>query len=228
MNKHLIYVVIPAFNESKVIKGVLKNIKKEGYTNIILVDDGSADDTNVQAKKIKGVTVLRHGLNRGKGAAAKTGIEAAKLLGADIIVVMDGDGQHDPLDIEPLVSPIKKEGVDVALGTRLKNRKEMPFVRKMYNLVGNFISWYLTGLWVTDSQSGFRAYSKLAANIINTKADRYEYESEIIREIYKNNLSYKEVPIKVKYTDYSKGKIHQQGLMNGFKTVYKLIWNLIS
>lgn len=221
-----IFIVIPAYNESRIILSVIGEIKRYGYENIIIVDDGSTDNTFEKAKSA-GIIALKHKINRGKGAATKTGIEAAKLLGADIIVTMDGDGQHDPEDIGKLTEPVLSGKYDVVLGTRLKNTEGMPWYKIIHNKIGNIITWYLFGLYVSDSQSGFRAYSKQAMEKINTKADRYEYDSEVIREIYVYRLKYREVPIKVRYTDYSMGKIQKQGFTNGIKTAYKMIWKLI-
>ncbi|MFA6160272.1 MAG: glycosyltransferase family 2 protein [Parcubacteria group bacterium] len=223
-----IYIVIPAFNESSIIQDVIREIQKAGYEKIVVVDDGSADDTFSKAQELLPNTVFRHRLNRGKGAATKTGIEAAKVLGADIIVTLDGDGQHDPSDIVKLTAPIEFDNFDVVLGTRLLNPKGMPAHKILANKIGNFFTWYLYGLWVTDSQSGFRAYSRHAAEVINTKSDRYEYDSEVIREIRKYKLKYKEVPITVRYTEYSMGKIQKQDFLTGLKTLYKMIWGIIS
>jgi len=140
---------------------------------------------------------------------------------------MDGDGQHDPQDVKNLIEPILKNNCDVVLGTRLKDTAGMPWHKIIANHVGNFFTWWLFGLWVTDSQSGFRAYSKHAAEFINTKGDRYEYESEVIREIKIHKLKFIEVPIAVRYTEYSMGKIHRQGFVNGVMTLYKMFWKLI-
>ncbi|MFH1183126.1 MAG: glycosyltransferase family 2 protein [Candidatus Moraniibacteriota bacterium] len=221
-----IYIIIPALNEEKIITEVIKEINEAGYNQIIVIDDGSTDDTFNKAKSV-GARVLRHKINRGKGAAVKTGIEAAKIIGADIAVTIDGDGQHNPADIKKMVNKIR-QGSDVVLGSRLKNREEMPKLRVIYNFFGNLLTWYLHGLWVTDSQSGLRAYSRKALELIDTKSDRYEYDSEIIREIYRNKLKFTEIPIEVRYTEYSMGKTEKQGFLNGLKTVYKMIWNLIS
>ena len=221
-------IVIPAYNEAEVIQSVITEIRSAGYANIIVVDDGSTDDTRKKAAELIGKNALRHKLNRGKGGATKTGIEAAKILGADIIVTVDGDGQHDPKDIKKLIAPILKCTADVVLGTRLIDPTGMPLHKVVANHIGNFFTWYLFGLWVTDSQSGFRAYSRRAADLINTKADRYEYDSEVIREIYIYKLKYVEIPISVRYTDYSMGKVQKQGFINGLKTLYKMIWNLIT
>lgn len=222
------WIIIAAYNEGKVIKEVLGEIQSAGYRNIIVVDDGSADDTAVRAKEVSGVKVFRHPLNRGKGAATKTGIEAAKILGAEIIVTMDGDGQHNPKDVENLIRPIQNGEVDVVLGTRLLHPKGMPWYKIIANYIGNTFTWYFYGLWVSDSQSGFRAYSRKAADLIDTKTDRYEYDSEVIREIHTHKLRFTEVPIEVRYTEYSMGKVHKQNIVNGIKTLYKIIWSIIS
>lgn len=221
-----VWILIPAFNEERVIADVITEIRQAGYNNILIVDDGSRDHTYEVAKGT-GVTVLRHRLNRGKGAATKTSIEAAKLLGAHIVVTMDGDGQHNPADIESLIAPIRDGHCDVVLGTRLKNPQGMPWYKIIQNWIGNAIVWYVYGLWVSDSQSGFRAYSRYAIEVINTKTDRYEYDGEVIREIYKYKLKYREVPIEVRYTEYSMGKINKQSLENGIKTVYKMIFHTL-
>ena len=222
------WIVLPAYNEEKVIRETLEEIRAAGYTNIIVVDDGSRDQTYEKARAVPGVVALRHRLNRGKGAATKTGIEAAKLLGAETIVTMDSDGQHNPADIARLVEPIEQNRCDVVLGTRLKDPRGMPWYKVLANWIGNAITWYFYGLWVSDSQSGFRAYSRHASELINTKTDRYEYDSEVIREIYLYKLKYQEVPIEVRYTEYSMGKVQKQGFINGLKTFYKIVWNLIS
>lgn len=216
-----IYIVIAAFNESKVIKDVINEVKKSGFKSIIVVDDGSSDETYKVVQKTKAV-LLRHYINRGKGAAIKTGIEAAKLLGADIIITLDGDGQHDPRNIHPMVEKIQKNKYDVVLGSRLINHAGMPKIKVVENHIGNFFTWLLYGLWVSDSQGGFRAYSKKAFNLIDTKNDRYEYDSEVLREIVKHNLKWAEIPVTVRYTEYSMGKKNKQSLINGFKTLFRL------
>jgi len=221
-----IFLIIPAFNEGKIIRKVISEIKSAGYGNVIVVDDGSGDDTRAEAER-SGAVTLGHRINRGKGAAVKTGIEAAKKLGVEIAVTIDGDGQHNPADIGRMIKKIRA-GYDVVLGSRLIRRQGMPLSRVVYNYAGNFFTWYLYGLWVTDSQSGFRAYSKKALKLIDTRSDRYEYDSEIIREIYKNKLKYVEVPVEVRYSEYSMGKIEKQGFLNGLKTAARMIWNILS
>ena len=221
-----VFIVIPAYNEATVISGVITELRRSGYDNIIVVDDGS-DDSTCQEARNSGVTALRHKINRGKGAAVKTGVAAANLLGADVVVTMDGDGQHCPDDIATLIQPIQDDKVDVVLGTRLLDQTGMPRLKIIANKVGNYITWLFYGIKVSDSQSGFRAYSKYAVSKIDTKADKYEYDSKVIREINNNRLSFVEVPIKVLYTDYSKGKPQKQGFINGVKTMLRMIWDMI-
>lgn len=221
-----IAVVVPAYNEAEVIAGVVAEIQKAGDYLVVVVDDGSKDSTFHSAASCEGIVVLRHRINRGKGAATKTGIVAANRLGADIVVTMDGDGQHDPGDIRALVQPIVDGTFDVVLGSRPKRRGEMPVVKIIANKIGNVVTWLFYGIYVADSQSGFRAYSSFAANIIDTKADKYEYDSKVIREINNNRLKFTEVEIKVRYTEYSMGKVQKQGFINGIKTLWRMIWSM--
>jgi glycosyltransferase involved in cell wall biosynthesis len=222
-----IAVVIPIFNEAEIICDVLQETRQYGDFILIVVDDGSSDDGYVRATAF-GALAIRHKLNRGKGAAVKTGIMAANLLEVDVVVTMDGDGQHDPADIDSLVTPIIDGTVDVVLGSRVLKRDEMPTVKIIANFMGNFFTWLFYGLWVSDSQSGFRAYSKFAALIIDTKADKYEYDSKVIREIKNNRLRYKEIPVRTRYTAYSMGKTQKQGFFNGLVTLFRMIWKMIA
>jgi len=219
-----IVILIPAYNEESVIGEVLRDIQFAGYPNILVVDDGSADGTYQQAQQVEGVIALRHFINRGKGAAVKTGIEGAKMLDASVVVTMDGDGQHDPGDIDRMVKLVD-DGYDVVLGTRVMDAATMPVWKILANKSGNFFTWLLYGLWVTDSQSGFRAFSRRAFESIETRTDRYEYDSEVIREISRHQLKFIEMPIAVRYTRYSQTKATRQTLKNGLKTLFKMFLN---
>lgn len=220
-------VVIPVYNEAGAIGGVIEEVRAHGYEIIIVVDDGSDDETYYIVAAYD-VLVIRHKINRGKGAAVKTGIMAANFLDVDAVVTMDGDGQHDPADIQFLVRPILENKSDAVLGSRLLNRGNMPFVKVIANGVGNFFSWLFYGILVSDSQSGFRAYSRYAALVIDTKADKYEYDSKVIREIKNNRLRFTEVPVHTRYTEYSMQKKNKQGFINGLVTLYRMIWKMIA
>ncbi|MCI5221951.1 MAG: glycosyltransferase family 2 protein [Candidatus Electrothrix sp. AR4] len=220
-------IVIPVYNEAGVIGEVIEDVRAHGFDLIIVVDDGSEDNT-WEVAAAHDVLTVRLKVNRGKGAAVKTGIMAANLLHADVVVTMDGDGQHDPADLEALIAPILSNESDVVLGSRLLHREKMPKIKVLANNVGNFFTWLFYGLLVSDSQSGFRAYSSYAALIIDTKADKYEYDSKVIREIKNNRLRFTEVPVHTRYTEYSKGKKNKQGFFNGLLTLYRMIWKLLA
>lgn len=220
MTEKKTYIVVPAYNESEVIGLVLDELHKQNYRNIIVVDDGSTDSTYFTAKE-KGVVVVQHMLNRGKGAAVKTGIEAAKILHADQVVTFDADGQHEPQDIKDALKLLEK--FDIVLGKRDFMEKHIPFFKKVGNFLGNLITWFVHGLWVQDSQSGMRVYSKKAISLIETQADRYDYDSEIMREIVRNKLSFTEMPIHVRYTEYSQKKANRQSYSGAVRTVIRMI-----
>lgn len=219
--KENLYIVIPAYNEAQVIGSVINKLIKTGYKFVLVVDDGSKDETKTKAEKA-GAYVVRHMLNRGKGAAVKTGIEAAKLLGASLIVTIDADGQHNPDDIHGLVQKIH-EGYEVVLGSRFLKKNNIPFFKKAANIFGNFFTWFIFGFWVSDSQSGLRAYSESALKLIDTKTEHYEFDSEVIREIGRNKLKVIEVPIHVNYSTYSQRKKQKQSFSTGISTLFRMV-----
>lgn len=215
-------VVIPAYNEEKTIVNVLKKLKNYlSADDIIVIDDGSRDNTSKLAQE-EGIHVYRHSLNRGLGGALGTGLEAGLLHQADIIVTMDADEQHDPREIDKLIEPIIKGEADVVIGSRFINSQKMPLIRKIYNWIANYTTWLIFGIWTTDSQSGFRAFSKKAAKNIEIKTNKMEVSSEIIKEIKGHRLKIKEVPIQAIYTKYSMSK--GQNFFEGIKTVTRLIF----
>lgn len=210
-----VLIGMPAYNEGKVVGKVVKELKKEGYTEILVVDDASKDGTEEEARK-SGATVLRHVLNRGTGAATMTAISYAYENDYDFIVLIDSDGQHSPKDVKKLLK--YKDKYDVVIGCREK--KDMPFVRRIANKVGNLITWLFFGLYVSDSQSGFKLLNRKAMEKINITYDRYEFSSEIIGDIKRHKLKYKEVPIKTIYTEHSQSK--GQSVKNGFVMIVRM------
>ncbi len=220
MVKPKVVIVMPAFNEENMVGRVIKAVKKRGFNNIIVVDDGSKDNTT-EVSLNAGADVVVHPLNRGLGAALGTGIQEGVTRGYDIIVTFDSDGQHHPDDIEKVISPIAKMRADAVIGTRLKNPRGMPIIRRIGNWGFNVITYMLFGVWTTDSQSGFRAFSKKGASVIDIKSNRMEVSSEIIKEIGRNKLKFREVPIRAIYTDYSMSR--GQSSLNAFRILAKLI-----
>jgi glycosyltransferase involved in cell wall biosynthesis len=150
-----------------------------------------------------------------------TGLEAAKKLGADLVVTIDGDGQHDPRDIQKLIQPVLLDQADLVIGTRLKDPKGMPALKRFGNLGLNLITYVISKKWTSDSQSGFKCFSAQAIDKMDIEALGYEFCSEIIIEAKRKKLRMAEVPIKVIYTDYSKRK--GQSIFNGTNIVIKLL-----
>ncbi|OGD93664.1 hypothetical protein A2697_01610 [Candidatus Curtissbacteria bacterium RIFCSPHIGHO2_01_FULL_41_44] len=202
-------IVVPAFNESaaisKVLTGIPKKLKGISQLSTLVVDDGSGDNTSQKAKKA-GVFVVRHVINRGLGAAIKTGLDWAKSQGADIAVTFDSDGQHDPTDIPRLIQPILNKDADLVIGSRFKKKQSIPADRLILNWFANLTTLVMFGVHSTDSQSGLRAFSKKAMAQIDLKADRMDFSSEILIEAKRHNLKIEEIPIKAIYTDYSRKK----------------------
>lgn len=202
-------IIIPAFNEASVIGIVLKTIPKKipgiSEIKVLVVNDGSTDATLKVAKK-NNVAVVSHIINRGLGAAIKTGLDWAKNQNADAVTTFDADGQHNPDDIQKIVGPILKGKADIVIGSRFKSRQRVPLDRLILNKVANWATFILFGVKSTDTQSGLRGFSRRAINLIDYKADRMEFSSEIFLESKRHNLKVVEVPIKAIYTQYSRSK----------------------
>jgi glycosyltransferase involved in cell wall biosynthesis len=226
-NIHLA-IVIPVYNEEKVIRGVINSIPKKikgiKKISIITVNDGSTDDSAGQIKKTKALLVNLP-FNLGIGLATSTGIEAGRILGTDILVTMDGDGQHDPRDIPKLIAPILSDRCDLAIGARLINRNDMPVLKRFGNWLMNAITYIFSGIWVKDSQSGMKALSKKALGEIEIKTSGYELCSEIIILAKKEGLRIVEVPIRTIYSEHSMRK--GQNPLNGLNIALKLLYKKI-
>lgn len=219
-----IAVVIPAYNEERVIGTVVKNVLQR-YTEVVVVDDASRDETAIIAERA-GAHVLRHLINRGQGAAIKTGIVFALARGADIVVTFDADGQHMVEDIAILVAPIENGSVDVVLGSRfLGSAKGMPTLKQVTLRAGVLFTRIVSHINVSDTHNGLRAFSRPAASQIRIVQDRMAHASEILEEISRLRLRYREVPVQIKYTQYSQFSRHGsgQGNLEMFKIAFKFL-----
>ena len=202
-----IFIVIPAYNEEKKIGSIISQLRNAGYENILVVDDGSGDDT-AKISSDAGIEVLSHIINRGQGAALRTGIEHLREKHApDIIVTFDGDEQHRVEDIAKIIKPIVEEKVDIVLGSRFLNQKtNAPFLRKIILKSGIIFTNLISNVKLTDTHNGLRALGKKAIDSIEIAHRGMEHASDIIDEVTKKQLRYKEVPVEIIYTDYSKSK----------------------
>jgi len=203
-------VVIPAYNEGSIIKDVVKNIKSSlDKTSIIyeivVVNDGSKDDTTAQAK-LGGAKVIDHILNSGAGGATATGLSYANQNGFDFAVTMDADGQHLAKDVVNGIKNAQKTNVDLLIGSRLIDTKGMSKVKILGNKGLSVVTRILFGVNVTDSQSGLRIFSKKALAELRWKTSGYEFCSEMLWRAKQLNFNISEYPIKAVYTEYSKTK----------------------
>jgi glycosyltransferase involved in cell wall biosynthesis len=197
-------VLVPAYQEEKRIGEVVAGIRRH-CPSILVIDDGSTDATADRACEA-GAEVIRHPVNKGKGAALHTGFQAALQRAYDFVITMDADGQHAPDDIPGFLQACADGRTDVLVGTRMDRAKDMPFHRKLTNY---FMSWLLSremGQWVPDTQCGYRLYSARAIRNIPEGAQRFAAESEVLLVLANKGFRFGAVPIQVIYRD-EKSKI---------------------
>lgn len=197
-----IYIIIPACNEGKRIKAVLKEVKKAKLP-IIVVDDGSKDNTFEVAGKQK-VLVLKHKVNLGKGAAMKTGAMAAFKLGADAVIFVDSDGQHMAEDLPLFIDALKKDRFDVVFGSR-NLAHGVPLIRYLGNKMASIIISLFFGIYISDLICGYRGLNKKAFEKINWESTGYGVETEMVIRTAKSGLKHCEVPVQTVYYDDVKG-----------------------
>lgn len=214
-----ILVLVPVFNEAGHVLQVFSDLSALGY-DVLFVDDGSTDDTASLLRKHR-IHAVHHLINRGQGAAVQTGFDVAKKGHWKVIVTMDGDGQCDSADIAALAAPVQTGSADLVVGNRFKSASDIPPLRRLYNFAGSIITWMLSGIYLTDTQSGMRAYSRTALEKIYIEANGYEFCSDIIRQAASVHLRIAEVPVRVFYTEASMRK--GQSFAKGINTAAKLV-----
>ncbi|MBI4101543.1 MAG: glycosyltransferase family 2 protein [Candidatus Nealsonbacteria bacterium] len=191
-----ILAIIPAYNEEKNIEGVINDVKKEEPgIDVLVIDDGSVDQTALLAGKTKKATVVSLPYNLGIGGAVQTGFKYAESYGYDIVIKVDGDGQHKAEEIKKILQPVLGGQADVAIGSRfLRGNKSYPiFVRRIGQQVISFLTSLVVGQKITDATSGFRCYSKLAVLWLNRYYPADYPEPEEIIFLKKNKFRIKEV-----------------------------------
>lgn len=195
-----IMVLIPCYREEGAIGSVASDAVALGYDTVV-VDDGSDDDTAAEARKA-GATVLVHEVNQGKGKALETGLHHAIDNGYDAVVIIDGDGQHLPGEIERFVEAYRDTGADLVIGTRMGDTSNMPFVRRQTN---RFMSWLLSrqlGRKVSDTQCGFRMIARSAfPTALSCSSGGFSAESEMLLQLGLADMAIVEVPVSTVYGD---------------------------
>jgi polyprenyl-phospho-N-acetylgalactosaminyl synthase len=218
-----IWIVIPIYNESTVINHVLDELCNKNYS-IVAIDDCSSDNSLDIIKKYP-IVVLEHLINLGQGASLQTGFDyVIKNTEADCVVTFDSDGQHNVNDIPIIVEPILSGKYDVVLGSRFLNKaynnSGIPFFKMVTLKIGLLFTKINTGLKITDTHNGLRAFSIEALRKIAIKQNRMAHGSEILNQIAKLNLVFCEIPVHINYTEYSNKK--GQSIFNALN----IIWDL--
>jgi len=216
-----IFIVIPAKDEEKLIRPVIETTLALGFENIILVNDNSGDNTKGVALSYGNkVRVLDHLINLGAGGATKTGIDYAVSQGATYIATIDADFQHNPKDLIPLIKCIENKDMDLVIGSRFLKKNGIPVTRMIFNFLGNVVNFFVTGLVVTDSQSGMKVMSRRFAENLEITYNGFEFCIEIIKNAKINRSNVYEYPIDVMYTEETMKK--GQNIFTGFEMVWKL------
>lgn len=218
-----VIAVIPAFNEESRIGPVVRSVSERTHA-VIVVDDGSSDGT-AEAARSSGAVTLVHAVNRGQGAAIRTGNEAALALGADVVVHFDADGQHDPDVIGRMVEPLVAGETDVVYGSRFLGETPdgMPMGRRWLLRAAKVFSVVVLGVpeGFTDPQSGLRAMTADAVRQLDFRQDRMAHCSELLMLLGRSDLRWREIPAKVYYTE--------ETLTKGQKATdaLRIVWHLV-
>ncbi len=211
-----VVAVIPAHNEEGSIAQVVEDAKQY-VDSVVVVDDGSRDSTFVNAGAAD--VVLRHSINMHKGFSLVTGIEAALREGAEVIVTLDADNQHDPADIPRFLDALRNEDLDIVFGSRQLNA-DMPFILRAGN-------WWLTtstrllfGIHIGDTQSGFRVFTRDAYKKLKWGSHDYRAEAEMIANAARHGLAHKELSIETVYHGNYKGTT----VVDGLRIFLSMLW----
>lgn len=199
-------VIIPVYNEGKVIKSVIDKVLKE-YKYVVCINDGSSDNSREEILKTKAYFV-DHPINMGQGAALQTGVEFARSLPVEYFVTYDADGQHRLEDVREMIRTIKRDKTDFVLGSRFlgKEAVNMPKMKRIILKMAIRFSNITSGVKLTDTHNGLRVFNRKVANSIQITLPDMAHASEILEIIYRNKYTYTEVPVVIEYTDYSRGK----------------------
>lgn len=194
--KNRLLVIVPCFNAGRHVRCVVEGVKRF-VADVVVVDDGSTDQSFKEMKQVRGVTVLRHKRNLGKGAALKTGFSFALKHKFDVVITIDADGQHKPYDIPRFVSAIPKG--DIIVGSRMHRARGMPLSRLVANSLSSFFVSLLCRQKIPDSQSGFRLIKARVLRSISLSHDDYLVETEMLVRAARKGFKIVTIPIATIY-----------------------------
>jgi polyprenyl-phospho-N-acetylgalactosaminyl synthase len=213
-----VWIVVPAFNEAGVIGEVISDLRSV-FTNVVCVDDGSADDTGEVALKA-GAHLVRHPVNLGQGAAIQTGVEYARRQpGAQVFATFDADGQHRVKDLVTMIDRLGAGDVDVVIGTRFgPGVSRPPLLKRVVLQTAARLSPRGRRLGLTDTNNGLRVFNKTVADGLDITLSGMSHAGEFVMLIAENRWRVAEEPVEVLYTEYSQSK--GQPLLNGVNIIF--------
>lgn len=213
-------ILVPVFDEARVVADVVRQIR-ERFPLVICVDDGSTDSSGAAAQDA-GATVLRHATNLGQGAALQTAIEYALTLPeVGYLITFDADGQHRLEDAEAMLDLARDEDLAVVFGSRfLDERTQAGFLKRLVLKTAVWVTNQSTGMRLTDAHNGLRVIRRDAALGVHLTQNRMAHASEIVLQLGRTRLPWREYPVHVLYTEYSKAK--GQSLLNAINILFEL------
>ena len=211
------FVVVPVFNEEENISSFLHDLRKH-TDKIVVVNDGSTDKTKSILDRFKNIHVIHQKENKGKGRAMKTGARKALRLGADGVVFMDGDNQHDPKHLQEFFSLLEADA-DIVIGVRMIKAK-IPFIRRLGNMIFVHLIGLLFNVQIPDILCGFRGFSKKGLKSVKWTSEGYGVETEMITIIGRKRLPYNTVVVDTIYLDKYKGF----SVTGGLKILSRLLY----
>ena len=217
------WLVVPLYNEAQVVREVIEDARRT-FPHVVVVDDGSRDDSAAQAEAA-GAVVVRHPINLGQGAALQTGIRyVLERTDARYLITFDADGQHSVADAAAMVAAARKEDLAIVLGSRfLKGPSPVGRLKRLVLATAAVVASRTTGMHLTDAHNGLRLLRRDAAEQLNLRQNRMAHASEIIRQLGATGLPWREFPVHIAYTEYSKAK--GQSLLNSVNILVDLIFS---
>lgn len=217
------WLVVPLYNEAQVVREVIEDARRT-FPHVVVVDDGSRDDSAAQAEAA-GAVVVRHPINLGQGAALQTGIRyVLERTDARYLITFDADGQHSAADAAAMVAAAREEDLAIVLGSRfLEGPSPVGRLKRLVLATAALVASRTTGMHLTDAHNGLRLLRRDAAEHLNLRQNRMAHASEIIRQLGATGLPWREFPVHIAYTEYSKAK--GQSLLNSVNILVDLIFS---
>jgi glycosyltransferase involved in cell wall biosynthesis len=246
-NIERVFILVPVYEEGDVFRAWLPSliaVAQELDAGIVVIDDGSGEKVQVprgEGQKGKSgdeddpsfaeatedlgvrlrIKVLRHPVNCGVGAAIQTGLEYVKQFDPDVVLTIDGDGQHRAEDLMAVYAKLNESECDIVNGSRFLKKQSIPFMRKCANRFGNLVNFLLSGYWVSDSQSGMKGFGRSAVQDMRISSAGYEWCMDVFRESNRLSLKIQETPVSVLYNSYTLNK--GQSFAIGIDMLFRLI-----